>query len=49
MKKFFSFLFKPWLLTLVLAIILALIIWYIGPIIAVGSFKPFAAEWVRLI
>lgn len=49
MKKILHFLSRPWLLTLILIILLALIIWLIGPLIAVAEFKPLASEIVRLV
>jgi len=49
MKKIFSFITQPWLLMLIAIILLSLIIWYIGPLIAIAEYKPFASETVRLI
>ena len=44
MKKVFSFVTQPWLLVLIAIILLSLIIWYIGPLIAIAEYKPFASE-----
>lgn len=48
LKQCFEFMTKPWLLALIAIIILGLIIWFVGPIIAVGEYKPLASDIVRL-
>ena len=49
MKKLFQFLIQPWFLSLIVVILLAVIIWFIGPLIAIADYKPWASETVRLI
>ncbi|PTU74711.1 type VI secretion system membrane subunit TssM [Pseudomonas mangrovi] len=46
MKSFFSFLVR-WVMPLLGLIALSLVIWFIGPLIAIGSFEPLAPAWVR--
>ncbi len=48
-KRILSVLTARWLVTLVGAIILALVVWFIGPLIAVGDVRPLESEIVRLI
>ncbi|TDU31163.1 type VI secretion system protein ImpL [Panacagrimonas perspica] len=47
MSKIFGFFTHPLLITLIGMIAAALVIWYVGPLIAVGSIRPFEPEWVR--
>lgn len=47
MSKIFGFLFHPLLVGLVGLIAAALVIWYVGPLIAIGSVRPLEPEWVR--
>ncbi len=49
MKRFFAFITQGWLLSLLGVILLSLIIWYIGPLIAVAEIKPLTSETIRLI
>lgn len=49
MKRIFSFMAKPWLWTLIAIVLLSLIIWYIGPLIAIAEYKPLTSETIRLI
>lgn len=49
MRKLFSALSNPTFITLVGIILLALVIWLIGPIIAVGEYKPLASVHVRML
>lgn len=48
MKRFFQQFTQPWFLSLLGVLLLCLIIWYIGPLIAIAEYKPLSAEWVRL-
>ena len=48
MKRFFQLFTQPWFLSLLGVLLLCLIIWYIGPLIAIAEYKPLSAEWVRL-
>lgn len=47
--RFFKFLIAPWFISLIGVLILALVIWFFGPLIAVGEVRPFDSELVRLI
>ncbi len=47
MSKIFGFFTHPLLVTLVGMIAAALVIWYVGPMISIGSLRPFEPEWVR--
>ncbi len=46
MKSFFNFLIR-WVIPLLGLIALSLVIWFVGPLIAIGSFEPLAPAWVR--
>jgi len=47
-KRFFKFITQTWLLTLLAVILLSLIVWFIGPLIAIAEYKPLTSELVRL-
>jgi type VI secretion system protein ImpL len=47
LKRIFQKLFNRTTLTILLLLILSLVIWFIGPIIAIGDLRPLAAEWIR--
>ena len=47
MSRIFGFFTHPLLVAIVGFIAAALVIWYVGPLIAIGSMRPFEAEWVR--
>ncbi|MES2072920.1 MAG: type VI secretion system membrane subunit TssM [Pseudomonadota bacterium] len=47
MKRFFSWLLKPWVLSLLGVILLSLILWFEGPLLAFNGSEPFASENVR--
>jgi type VI secretion system protein ImpL len=49
MKRVFGFLTAKWFVTLVGAIALSLVVWFIGPLIAIGEFRPFETELGRMI
>ncbi|MBX2809964.1 MAG: type VI secretion system membrane subunit TssM [Cellvibrionaceae bacterium] len=48
-RKIFSFLVQPWLLSLLILMLIAAIIWFIGPLIAIAGYKPLVSEFVRLV
>ena len=48
-KKIFGFLFSPLLLTLLALIVVALLIWWIGPLVKIGALAPLESETVRAI
>jgi len=48
-KRILSVLTARWFVTLIGAIILALIVWFVGPLIAVGDVRPLDSDIVRLI
>jgi type VI secretion system protein ImpL len=47
MKRFFSWLIKPWVLSLIGVTLLSLILWFEGPLLAFNGHEPFASESVR--
>lgn len=49
MRKLLSIVASPTFITLVGIILLALIIWLVGPIIAVGEYKPLASVHIRML
>lgn len=48
-RRLFSFLVKPWVLALIIVIALALIIWFVGPLVAIAGYVPLASPVVRLV
>ena len=46
-KKIFGFLFSPLLLTLLALIVVGLLIWWIGPLVKIGSLAPLESEMAR--
>ncbi|WP_460240142.1 type VI secretion system membrane subunit TssM [Aurantivibrio infirmus] len=48
MSRFFAFISQGWLLALLGIILLSLIIWFIGPLVAISDYKPLASENIRL-
>src|SRR5262249_35301542 len=48
-KRILSVLTARWFVTLIGAIILALVVWFVGPLIAVGDVRPLDSEIIRLI
>ncbi|NOY73152.1 MAG: type VI secretion system membrane subunit TssM [Gammaproteobacteria bacterium] len=49
MRRIFSFFTQTWLLALIGIILFSLIIWYIGPLVAIADYKPLESETVRLL
>jgi len=49
MKRILGILTAKWFITLLGAIALSLIVWFIGPLIAVADSRPLDSEIVRLI
>ncbi len=47
MKRYFDRLFKPWLLTLTGLLLLSLLIWIAGPLLAFGGAEPLATTAAR--
>ncbi|HET7773726.1 MAG TPA: type VI secretion system membrane subunit TssM, partial [Burkholderiaceae bacterium] len=47
MKKFFGFIFNKWTLLVLGLLALSLLIWFVGPLIAIGSLRPLDPEWAR--
>ncbi|MDH5540778.1 MAG: type VI secretion system membrane subunit TssM, partial [Rhizobacter sp.] len=48
MKKLFGILFNPWLLLVLGLIALALLIWFVGPLLALAQWRPLESEAARL-
>ncbi len=48
-RKLFTFITQAWFLSLIGVILLALIIWFIGPLIAIADYKPLLSDTVRLV
>ncbi|RZI92304.1 MAG: type VI secretion system membrane subunit TssM, partial [Variovorax sp.] len=49
MKKIFGFLFHPVLLTALALIVIALLVWWVGPLIRIGSLAPLESELARSV
>ena len=47
MKKILRLLFHPVLLTVLALCVLALLVWWIGPMVAIGNWTPLVSEWAR--
>lgn len=47
MKKIFGFIFNKWTLLILGLLALSLLIWWVGPLIAIGSIRPLDPEWAR--
>ncbi|HET6789231.1 MAG TPA: hypothetical protein VFH49_14790, partial [Aquabacterium sp.] len=48
MKKILSILFNGWVLAFIGFLALSLLIWIVGPLIAVGQARPLDSAWARL-
>ncbi len=48
-KKLFAALTAKWLITLIGAIILSLLVWFFGPLLAFAEFRPLWTEFARMI
>jgi type VI secretion system protein ImpL len=48
-KRILSVLTARWFVSLIGAIILALLVWFVGPLIAIGDVRPLDSEIIRLI
>ena len=49
MKSVLNVLRARWFVTLIGALALALLVWFVGPLIAVGEFRPLDGDLVRMI
>ena len=49
MKSVFKFLFNHWTMTFLGLAALSLLIWFVGPLIAVAEYHPLESDTVRLI
>jgi len=48
-KRILSVFMARWFVTLIGAIILSLVVWFVGPLIAIGDVRPLDSEIIRLI
>ncbi len=48
-KKLFAILTAKWLITLIGAIILSLLVWFFGPLLAFADYRPLSTEFARMI
>ena len=48
-RRFFMFFTRPWVLALIGIIALSLLIWFVGPLIAIAEYKPMDKDWVRVL
>ncbi len=46
-KKVFAFLFHPLLLTALALLVVGILIWWVGPLVAIGAFTPLVSELAR--
>jgi type VI secretion system protein ImpL len=49
MKKILGWLLHPWLLTVVALVAISLLIWWLGPLVAIGNVKPLDSELARAL
>ena len=49
MNRVLAILRARWFLTLVGALLLAALVWFIGPLVAVSDYRPLASDNVRLV
>ena len=49
MKKLLSVLFNGWVLAIIGLLALSLVIWIVGPLVAIGTLRPLETLWARLI
>lgn len=49
MKNFFAFFKRPWVLPLLAIILFAIVIWFVGPHVAIAGVVPLAGETTRLL
>jgi type VI secretion system protein ImpL len=49
MNRVLAILRARWFLTLVGALLLAALVWFIGPLVAVSDYRPLAGDTVRLV
>ncbi len=49
MKRWLRYLVHPMFLSLVGVIAISAIVWYVGPLIAIGETRPLDPEWIRLV
>jgi len=48
-RAIMSVLFSGWFLSLIGAIVLSLLVWFVGPLIAIAEARPLDADWVRMV
>ncbi|MFY9511777.1 MAG: type VI secretion system membrane subunit TssM, partial [Rubrivivax sp.] len=48
MKRFFQWLLSPAVIGTIALLVLSAIVWWVGPLIAIGSAKPLDPLWVRI-
>ena len=48
-KKLFAILTAKWLITLIGAVILSLLVWFFGPLLAFADYRPLDSEFARMI
>jgi len=49
MRAFFSFIKEKWFISLMGVLAVSVLIWFVGPLIAIADYKPLSSEVVRLI
>ena len=49
MKKIFAFFTQPWLITILGLLAISLLIWFVGPLIAIAGFEPLGSEFARIV
>lgn len=48
-NRFVQFISQRWFLSLLGVVALTVLVWFVGPLIAIAETKPLAADWARLI
>src|SRR6185437_9981481 len=49
MKRLFGFLFNQWTMTILGLAAISLLIWFVGPMVAVAEYRPLESDTVRLV
>ena len=49
MKFLFRLIFSRWMLTIIGVLAIAVVVWWVFPMISINEFRPFEADWVRIL
>jgi type VI secretion system protein ImpL len=49
MRKFFAFFLQAWVIALFCVVLISLLVWFVGPLVAIAGEVPLASAFVRLV